>query len=119
MVATAAIAVVPTFDLALLTIVGLGVMQAGIPGKRTLAVRLRAPVLAVAVLAFALVFLRVEGPAVLERFAAVGLVAGLAAGAGVLPCIVPFAAAEPVAAAPMLGAGCLVPPPAAVLSRRS
>jgi len=119
MVATAAIAVVPTFDLALLTIVGLGVMQAGIPGKRTLAVRLRAPVLAVAVLAFALVFLRVEGPAVLERFAAVGLVAGLAAAVGLFPYIHPFAADEPVAASPIVWIAFVGPVLAAVVLSRA
>ncbi len=101
LVATAAIAAVPTFDLALLIVLALGAVQAAIPGARPFAVRLRAPVVAVAILALGLMFVRVEGPDVLQRFAAVGLVAGLAAAVGLLPYIHPFAADEPVAASPV------------------
>jgi hypothetical protein len=47
--------------------------------------RLQAPVVAVALLALTLLFVRVQGPDMLVRFAAVGLVAGVAAAAGLLP----------------------------------
>ena len=117
--ATAAIAVVPTFDLALLIILGLGTLQAAIPGVRPLAVRLRAPVLAAAILALALMLARVEGPDVLQRFAAVGLVAGLAAAIGLLPYIHPFAADEPVAASPIPWIALIGPVLAAIVASRA
>ena len=92
LVAGAAIAVVPTFDLVLLVLCALGAVDASAGrGRAPLAVRLRAPIVAVAFLALALIFLRVEGPGVLGRLAAVGLVAGLAAAVGLLPYIHPFA----------------------------
>lgn len=117
--ATAAIAAVPTFDLALLIILALGTVQAAIPGRRPFAVRLRAPVLAVAILALALMLVRVQGPDVLQRFAAVGLVAGLAAAVGLLPYIHPFAADEPVAASPIPWMALIGPVLAAVVVSRA
>src|SRR5689334_9049903 len=90
LVAGVAIAVVPTFDLVLLALCALGAVDASAGKAGTLAVRLRSPIVAVAFFTLALVFLRVEGPDVLGRFAAVGLVAGLAAAVGLLPYIHPF-----------------------------
>ena len=95
LVAGLAIAVVPTFDLVLLVLCALGAVDASVGKGRPLAVRLRAPIVAVAFLTLALVFLRVEGPDVLGRFAAVGLVAGLAAAIGLLPYIHPFGDGDP------------------------
>jgi hypothetical protein len=74
-----AIAVAPTLDVVVLVLVAMVALQAAAPSRRPLAMRLRAPALAVALLGVGLVFARLEGPAVLGRFAAVGLVAGLAA----------------------------------------
>src|SRR2546430_8075259 len=89
---TVAIAAVPTFDLAILVLLTLGVLHAAAGGKRAFAIRLRAPLLAVAMLALAVVLARVEGPDVLGRFAAVGVGAGLAAGVRLPPSLPPFAA---------------------------
>jgi len=72
-----------------------------------------------AILALALVFLRVEGPDVLERFAAVGLVAGLAAAVGLFPYIHPFAPDEPVAASPIVWIAFVGPVLAAVVLSRA
>src|SRR5881628_3979267 len=82
---TAAVAAVPTFDLALLVLVLLAVFQAALEGRRPTAACLKAPGVAVALLALAAVFARVGGPELIHRFAAVGLGAGLAAALGLLP----------------------------------
>src|SRR5947209_6830858 len=87
---TITIVAVPTFELVLLTLLTLGVLNAALDGKQPFAVRLRAPVLAVAVFALGLVLTRATGPDVLGRFAAVGLIAGVAAGIGLLPYLHPF-----------------------------
>jgi hypothetical protein len=81
------IAVVPSLDLVVLTLLVLAVLHAGLGGKRDFASRLQMPMVAVVLIAFALLFSRVPGPELLQRFAAVGLVAGLAAGVGLLPYI--------------------------------
>jgi hypothetical protein len=83
----AAVAAVPTLDLAILVLLALAVLNAAPAGRRGLPARMRAPVFAAAVIALALLFSRVQGPTLLSRFAAIGLVAGLAAGIGVLPYI--------------------------------
>ena len=98
---TIAIATVPTFELSLLALLVLGVLHAAVNGKQSFATRLRAPVLAVALLALALVLARAQGSDVLGRFAAVGLVAGLAAGIGLLPYLHPFDPEDPVSASPI------------------
>src|SRR5437588_2511854 len=98
---TVAIAAVPTFDLAILVLLTLGVLHAAAGGKSAFAIRLRAPLLAVAMLALAVVLARVEGPDVLARFAAVGLVAGLAAGIGLLPYLHPFDPDDAVTGSPI------------------
>jgi hypothetical protein len=113
--ASVLIVAVPSFDLALLIVLALGVLQASIDGKRPFALRLRAPVIAVAMLALAVVLASVEGPVVLERFAAVGLVAGLAAAIGLLPYIHPFDPEEPLTASPVAWAGFIGPVLAAVV----
>src|SRR3989442_1530914 len=87
---TITIVAVPTFELVLLTLLTLGVLNAAADGKQPFAVRLKAPVFAVAVFALGLVLARAAGPEVLDRFAAVGLVAGVAAGIGLLPYLHPF-----------------------------
>ena len=116
---TAAIVTVPTFDLALFVVLLLGVLHAVIDGRRPFAIRLRPPVLAVALLALALFLGRVAGPDVLERFAAVGLVAGLALLVGVLPYIHPFDPEEPITASPVAWIGFLGPVLAIVLVARA
>ena len=97
----AAIVVAPNLDLIVLIFLVLAVLQAGLTARRSLAVRLRAPVLAAGLLALGLVFERIQGPVILQRFGAVGLVAGLAAAIGILPYIHEFDPDEPVAASPM------------------
>ncbi len=97
----AAISVAPSLDLILLVFLALAVLQGSLAARRSPAVRLRAPVLAVGLLALGLAFERIAGPAILQRFGAVGLVAGLAAAIGLLPYIHEFDADEPVAASPV------------------
>lgn len=96
-----AIAVAPNLDLVLLVLLTLAVLQTGIVARRSPAVRLRAPVLAAGLLALGLAFERIDGPAILQRFGAIGLVAGLAAAIGLLPYMHEFDPDEPVAASPM------------------
>jgi len=98
---TIAISAVPTFELALLVLLGLGVLNASTSGKQSFAIRLRAPVLAVAVFALGLVLARATGPEVLGRFAAVGLIAGIAAGIGLLPYLHPFDPGDAVTESPI------------------
>jgi len=98
---TAAVAAVPTFDLALLVLVLLAVFQAALEGRRPAAACLKAPGVAVALLALAAVFARVGGPELIHRFAAVGLGAGLAAALGLLPYLHVFDPEEPVTASPI------------------
>ena len=98
---TAAVAAVPTFDLALLVLVLLAVFQAALEGRRPTAACLKAPGVAVALLALAAVFARVGGPELIHRFAAVGLGAGLAAALGLLPYLHVFDPEEPVTASPI------------------
>ena len=98
---TAAVAAVPTFDLALLVLMLLAVFQAALEGRRPAAACLKAPGVAVALLALAAVFARVGGPELIHRFAAVGLGAGLAAALGLLPYLHVFDPEEPVTASPI------------------
>jgi hypothetical protein len=97
----AAIAVAPNLDLIILVFLGLAVLQAGLAARRSFAVRLRAPVLAAGLIGLGLAFERIEGPAILQRFGAIGLVAGLAAAIGLLPWMHEFDPDEPVASSPM------------------
>jgi hypothetical protein len=112
---TVVIAAVPTFDLALVVLLSVGVVHAAIDGTRSFAVRLRAPVIAVGLLALAAVFARVAGPDVLHRFAAVGLAAGLAAAVGLLPYLHVFDPEEAVTASPVAWLAYLGPVVAVVL----
>jgi hypothetical protein len=115
----AAIALVPTLDIALVVLLALGLLFASAEGNRTFAVRLRAPMVAVALLALALAFARFEGPDVLQRFAAVGLVAGMAAAIGVLPYIHPFDPEESVGSSPIVWLAFVGPVLASVLVLRA
>ncbi|HEY1419519.1 MAG TPA: hypothetical protein VGG90_02285 [Candidatus Dormibacteraeota bacterium] len=81
------VAVAPSLDLAVLVLLALAVLHSRLPGQRDFAQRLQLPVVAVVLIVFALLFSRVQGPVVLQRFAAVGLVAGIAASVGLLPYI--------------------------------
>jgi hypothetical protein len=101
LIGTAAVAAAPSFDLALLVLVAVALLQSSIAGRRTFASSLRAPVVAVGLLALAAVFARVPGPDVLHRFAAVGLGAGLAAAVGLLPYLHTFDEEEQVSASPV------------------
>ena len=100
LVGTIAIAAAPTFDLVVLVLLALGVLNAA-GGRRPFAIRVRGPVLAVGLLALAAVLARVEGPEVVQRFAAAGLVAGLAAALGVLPYLHPLEPEEAVTSSPV------------------
>lgn len=116
---TVAIAAVPTIDLALLVILALGVLHATIGGTRSFAVRLRAPVLAVALLGLGLLLVRAQAPDVIGRFGAVGLVAGLAAAIGLLPYLHPVDPDEPLTASPAAWLAFLGPVLAVVLVARA
>ncbi len=97
----AAIAAAPSLDLAILAVLALAVLQAASAGRRSFATRMRAPVLAVGLLALGVAFARVQGPAILARFAAVALVAGMGAALGTLPFIHEFDPDERTAASPI------------------
>ncbi|TMD97259.1 MAG: hypothetical protein E6I72_06915 [Chloroflexi bacterium] len=112
---TAAVVAAPAFDIALLVMLALALLHAAIEGRRSFAARLRLPVLAVALLALAAVFARVEGPDVLHRFAAVGFAAGLAAALGLLPYIHTFEPEEQVTSSPVAWLGFVGPAVATVV----
>jgi fumarate reductase subunit D len=97
----AAIAIAPTLDLVLLILLVLAVLQARLASHRDFATRLRAPVLAVVLLALGLALERMQGPVVLDRFGAVGIVAGLVAAVGLLPYAHEFDPEESVVASPI------------------
>jgi hypothetical protein len=96
-----AIAAAPTLDLVVLLMLAIALPHAALAGRRSLAARLRAPAIAVALLGVGLVLARLEGPPLLARLAAVGLVAGLAAALGLLPYIHEFDPDEVTAASPI------------------
>jgi hypothetical protein len=98
----AAMLVAPSLDLVLLILLVLAVLQARLASHRDFATRLRAPVLAVGLLALGLAFERMQGPVVMERFGAVGIVAGLVAVVGLLPYVHEFDAEESVVASPIV-----------------
>lgn len=104
-----AIAVAPSLDLVVLALLVLAVLHAGLGGKRDFASRLQMPVVAVVLIALALMFARVHGPELLQRFAAVGLVAGLAAGVGLLPYIHVLEPEDLVVASPTVWIGFVGP----------
>jgi hypothetical protein len=114
-----AIVGVPTFDLALVALLALGVLDAASRGGPSVAIRLRAPVFAVGLLALAGVLARVQGPDVLDRFAAVGLAAGLAAGIGLLPYLHPLEPDEAVAWSPIAWLAVIGPALATALVTRA
>jgi formate hydrogenlyase subunit 3/multisubunit Na+/H+ antiporter MnhD subunit len=97
----AAMVVAPNLDLVLMILLVLAVLQARLASHRDFATRLRAPVLAVVLLALGLAFERMQGPVVLERFGAVGIVAGLVAAVGLLPYAHEFDPEESVVASPI------------------
>ncbi len=119
LVGTAAVAAVPTIDLALFVLLVIGVLHAGMSGSRSLATRLRPPVLAVATLALGVLLVRVQAPDVIGRFGAVGLVAGLAAAVGLLPYLHPLDPEEPLTASPVAWLAFIGPVLAAVVVSRS
>jgi hypothetical protein len=98
----AAIAAAPSLDLIIIVTLAIALLQAAVTGQRSLATRLRAPALAVALLGVGLVFARIDGAPILAKFAAVGLVAGLAAAVGTLPYIHEFEPDEVTAASPIV-----------------
>jgi hypothetical protein len=97
----AAIAISPSLDLVLLILLVLAVLQARLALPRDFATRLRAPVLAVVLLGLGLALERIQGPVVLDRFGAVGIVAGLVAAVGLLPYAHEFDPDESVVASPI------------------
>ena len=99
--AMTAMALAPSLDLVLLILLVLAVLHASVPSQRSFAVRLRAPVFAIAVLALGLAFERMQGAGVLQRFGAVGLVAGMVAAVGLFPFIHEFDPDEPAVASPI------------------
>jgi hypothetical protein len=96
-----AMAIAPSLDLVILILLVLAVLQARLASNREFATRLRAPVLAVSLMALGVAFERMQGPVVLERFGAVGIVAGLAAAVGLFPWAHEFDPEESVVASPI------------------
>jgi hypothetical protein len=119
LVGTAAIVAAPTLDVALLVLLALGVLHAAVSGTRSFATRLRPPLIAVAMLALGLLLVRVQGPDLLARFGAVGLVAGIAAGVGVLPYLHPVEPDEALTASPVAWLGFVGPVLATVVVVRA
>src|ERR1700681_3501267 len=97
----AAIVTAPSLDLVLLILLALAVLQARLTSQRDFVTRLRAPLLALALLALGVAFERMQGPVVLERFGAGGIVAGLVAAGGLLPYVHEFDPDEAVVASPI------------------
>jgi hypothetical protein len=97
----AAIAAAESIDIIALVVLAMAVLQAASPGKRPFATRLRGPVLAVAVLALAAVAARSDGPSILSRLAAVGLIAGVSAALGILPYMHQFEPEERTSISPI------------------
>jgi hypothetical protein len=97
----AAIAAAGSLEILILVVLVLAVMQAVAGGTRSFATRLRGPVLAVVLLSLAAVCARAEGPQFLQRFAAVGMVAGLCAAIGTLPYMHDFDPNERTATSPI------------------
>ena len=97
----AAVAAAPSLDVVVEIVLAMAILQAATEGKRPIATRLRAPALAAALLAVTLLLARAEGPALLSRFVAVGLVAGLVAAVGLLPYIHEFDPEEATWASPI------------------
>ena len=118
-VGTVAIAAVPTIELSMLVLLALGALHAVVEGTRSFATRLRPPVIAVAMLAIGLVLIRAQGPDLVARFGAVGLVAGLAAGIGVLPYLHPIDPKEALTASPVAWLGFIGPVLATVVVVRA
>jgi hypothetical protein len=116
---SAAIAAVPTLDIALLVLLLLGALHAAVAGTRSFATRLRPPVIAVAMLALGLLLVRVEATGLVARFGAVGLVAGIAAGVGVLPYLHPIESDEALTASPVAWLGFIGPVLAVVVVVRA
>jgi hypothetical protein len=96
-----AMAIAPSLDLVILILLVLAVLQARLASNREFATRLRAPVLAVSLMALGVAFERMQGPVVLERFGAVGIVAGIAAAVGLFPWAHEFDPEESVVASPI------------------
>lgn len=119
LVGTVAIAAVPTLDLALLVLLALGALHAAVAGTRSFAIRLRPPLIAVAMVAMGLVLLRTQGPDLVGRFGAVGLAAGLAAAVGVLPYLHPIESEEALTASPVAWLGFVGPVLATVVVVRA
>src|SRR3984893_1236676 len=99
--AMAGSAAAPSLDIIVLAVLALVVLQARSAGKRPFATRLRGPVLAVALLALAAAAARSDGPPILSRLAAVGLVAGLSVALGTLPYVHEFDPEERTATSPI------------------
>jgi hypothetical protein len=99
--AMAAIAAATSIDMIAFVVLAMAVLQAASPGKRPFATRLRGPVLAVVVLTLAAAAARSDGPPILSRLAAVGLVAGLCAALGILPYIHEFDSEERTSLSPI------------------
>ena len=116
---SAAMAAVPTLDLAVLVLLVLAAMHAAVAGTRSFATRLRPPVLAVALLALGLVLVKAQAPDLIARFGAVGLVAGIAAGVGVLPYLHPIEPDEALTASPVAWLGFIGPVLASVIVVRA
>ena len=115
----AAMAVAPTLAVMAMVLLLMIALQAAGGGQRLYSSRLRAPALAVALLALGIVLGALQGPSLLPRLVAVCLVAGLAAALGVLPYIHEFDPDELTAASPIAWLAFVGPVLAVVVIGRS
>jgi len=120
LIGTAGAVLVSSFDLAVLVLLALGVVQASAGGPAAFAMRMRVVALAGGLLVLGALLVRVQGPDVLPRFGAVGLVAGVCAMVGVLPYIRPLdpTGATDATLAPVAWLGFVGPVAAVVLIGR-
>lgn len=97
----------------------LGAGHAALPGRRPFAERMRSPAFAVVLLGAGTLLAHTGGPAIQERMAALALVLGLVAGAGLVPFLPQLDPAEPAPASPIAWTGFFGPTLALVLAIRT
>lgn len=115
--AAAAAAPDPAAVAVIIALVGAG--HAALPGLRPFTERMRLPAFAVALLGAGALLSHAGGPAVVDRLAALSLVLGLVAAAGLVPFLPRLDPAEPAPASPIAWTGFFGPTLAVVLAVRA
>jgi hypothetical protein len=112
-------AAVPDLAGLAITIALLGAGHAALPGMRPFADRMRSPGFAVALVGAGALLTQAGGPAVVDRLAALCLVLGLVAAAGLVPFLPKLEPTEPAPASPITWTGFFGPTLAVVLAARA